>query len=240
VNIKCFRGTLSALFILIFSPLPSSQVSAQDFEAKLPETPQPFTSELEELPIEGGKINVKKLTEVMDAEAAKILDRISEIDGIVNTAYASKAAEIYGIDASEYDFLRRQAEVDNQPLRQFFSNDRYYRRSTVEEVYQYFNYAYDAINKNELWFGREDSLLAKDKALFNTMKSKVSSELATTPEGKKVLDLEAEKNRLLELLKNQKPLFEYLIERRKWWETYPDYENLVDQIEKENKLKLTP
>ncbi|MEM1157158.1 MAG: hypothetical protein AAF649_04315 [Verrucomicrobiota bacterium] len=215
-------------------------VHAQDFEATLPQDSEADTSVLEELPIENGKINVKRLTEAMDTEASKILKRIQEIDSIVNQAYARKAAEIYGIETSEYDFLRRQSEVNSQPLVQFFRSDRRTQLNAIEEAHQYFTYAYDAINKNEYWYGREETLLSKDKALFQTMKSKIATELALTTEGTQILDLETEKNRLLELLETQKPLFEYLIERRKWWKVYPDYEELVDQIEAEKNLHLTP
>ncbi|MEM6885627.1 MAG: hypothetical protein AAF571_11390 [Verrucomicrobiota bacterium] len=228
------------ILLLILTIWCPGSVIAQDFEATLPEDRTVDPNTLEKLPIEDGKINVKKLTETMDTEATKILDRIREIDSIVHKAYAEKAAEIYGIEAGEYDFLRRQSEVDSKPLTQFFKSDRSTRLNAIEEAHQYFTHAYDAINKNEFWFGREETLLAKDKALFKTMQGKVATELAASAEGKKVLDLEAEKRRLLQLMETQKPLFEYLIERRKWWETYPDYEELVDQIESEKNLQLTP
>jgi len=217
--------------------LSAGILTAQD-SPPLPEGSKPDPNKLEELPIEDG--NVKKLTQTMDTEATKILDRIKEIDNIIHKAYADKAAEVYGIEPGEYNFMRRQSEVDSKPLVDFFRADRRTRLNAIEEAHQYFTYAYDAINKNEFWYGREETLLAKDKELFQTMKSKVAAELAATQEGMKILDLEAEKRRLLQLMENQKPLFEYLIERRKWWETYPDYQELVDQIEEEKNLHLTP
>lgn len=201
---------------------------------------QAKTGSLDELPIENGKINVEKLIRKMDAEATKILDRIEEIDQIVNKAYAEKAAEIYGIEASEYDFLRRQGEVDKRPLVEFFKADRSSRLNAVDEAERYFANAYEAIRRNEWWFGREETLLQSDKALYGIMKKKVAVALASTEEGKKILDLEAEKKRLLQQMENQKPLFEYLIERRKWWEVYPDYQKLVDQINAEQSKQFTP
>ncbi len=234
---------MSSKFIpltLIFGAVTVLPLTAQDLVAPLPAGDQEPVNPLEELPIENGKINVKKLTDSMDTEATKVLARINEIDAIVNKAYAKKAVEVYGLEEEEYDFLRRQSEVDNKPLIDFFRAERRSDLNAIEEAHQYFTYAYDAISKNEFWYGREETLLAKDKALFQTMKQKVATELAGTEEGMKILDLEAEKKRLLSLMESQKPLFEYLVERRKWWKIYPDYENLVDAIEEENNQNLAP
>jgi hypothetical protein len=233
---------VAALFFSTAIKIPAQETPRE--RAPEPTTAGTTTAEpvnpLEELPIENGKINVNKLIKTMDMESQKVLQRIQEIDAIVNVAFAEKAVELYGLSTEEYNFLRRQAEAPAKPLSQFFRAERSTGLNPIEEAERYFTNAHKAISSGEYWFGREETLVSKDKALLDVMKQKVAVELAKTEEGMKIIELQEEKSRLLSLLTSQKPLFEYLIERRNWWKYYPEYENLVKQMEQEKALNIMP
>jgi len=192
--------------------------------------PAQSMSEPPPLPIENGKINVAKLQKARDARTQEIIERIREIDAVVSKAFAEQAPKLFGITPEEFDFLRRQAEVESSALTDYFKANRRSGLNTIEEADMYFDNAYQALQAGEFWFGREESLLEKDKSLYNSMAQAIAVELAKTEEGMKILDLRSEKQELISELKDQQPIYEYLLERRRWWRYYPDYEALLNNL----------
>ncbi len=185
------------------------------------------------LPVENGRINVEKYGAMIQKEAQAAMKRIEEIDDQVGKAYAEAAVRIFGISKEEYLFLHRQSEVDSNTLSQYFRSGRRTALNVVEEADRYFENAHKAILAGEYWFGREESLLARDKAVYDMMNQKIAVELATTEEGKKIFALQDEKRMLQESFKLQQPFYEYLVERRQWWRYYPEYQSLVEQLQTE-------
>lgn len=182
------------------------------------------------LPIENGKVNVSKLEEMRYTRKNEILKRIREIHAVVEKAFADQAPKLFGISKEEYIFLSRQAQVQSETLSKFFEVGRSRGLNTIEEASLYFDNAFQALQAGEYWFGREESLVEKDRSLHSSMDQAIAVELAKTEEGMKILDLRKEKQQLLSELKDQQPIYEYLLERRRWWRYYPDYEKLTNRL----------
>jgi len=188
---------------------------------------------MENLPIENGKINVPKLVQSMDAYVESVMEKVRELDQTIARAFATEASTLFGISEEEYLFLHQQSNVDSAPLTQFFKSGRRSSLNPIEEANRYFENAYQAITSGEYWFGREESLLVKDRQLYEQINQAVAAKLAKTEEGMKILDLRKERQALLSSLEEQAPLYEYLVERRQWWRYYPDYRDLLQDLEQD-------
>jgi len=116
--------------------------------------------------------------------------------------------------------LRMQAESKSTD---FFNRQRRLDRTNIEGVVAYFDEAYSSISSGQFWFGREESLVPEDSALFEKMKQDVLAAVAKRPEGSKILDMLTERDTLKSKLNENLPLYKYLSERREWWRFYPEY-----------------
>lgn len=72
------------------------------------------------------------------------------------------------------------------------------------------------------------------------MAQKIRASLAGTPEGKRILELEREKGEIISAMEKQLPFVEYLTEPRNWWKYYPEYRELLDQLDQQKYIKPQP
>ncbi|MDD5261659.1 MAG: hypothetical protein PHD76_07385 [Methylacidiphilales bacterium] len=177
---------------------------------------------------------VKRVKKEND-DAAK---RISEIDKIVNPIMEETAVKLYGIKPEEFRFLRMQSQ--SQAPSTFFSKQRRLDTSSIDGIVQYFDDAYQALQAQEFWFGREETLVPQDAQLYETMKADVLGSIASRPDGSKILDMLNERAQLEAKLNSNLPLYTYLSQRREWWKYYPDYKKAVESDSKVKSEQMSP
>ncbi len=177
---------------------------------------------------------VKRVKKEND-DAAK---RISEIDKIVNPIMEETAVKLYGIKPEEFRFLRMQAQ--SQAPSAYFTKQRRADAGSIEGIVDYFDEAYQALQAQEFWFGREESLVPQDAQLYESMKADVLGSIATRSDGAKILDMLNERAQLEAKLNSNLPLYTYLSQRREWWKYYPDYKRAVEGDSKVKTEQMSP
>jgi hypothetical protein len=171
--------------------------------------------------------NVNELVKKVQEQNDKATKRILEIDAYVNPILGETANKLYGIRPEEFLFLMKQSLSKRAPA--VFRKQRTADNQTPEGILDYFDKAYAAIQAREYWYGREESLVPQDAALYQMMKTDVLAAIAKRPDGDKIQGMLSERDMLLSRLNTNLPLFNYLQERREWWKTYPDYMKAVEQ-----------
>ncbi|MDR1303927.1 MAG: hypothetical protein LBK76_01770 [Verrucomicrobiales bacterium] len=171
--------------------------------------------------------NVNELVKKVQEQNDKATKRILEIDAYVNPILGETANRLYGIKPEEYLFLMKQSLSRRSPA--VFRKQRSADNQTPEGILEYFDKAYAAIQASEFWYGREESLVPLDSALYQMMKTDVLAAIAKRADGEKIQAMLTERETLLSRLNTNLPLFDYLQERREWWKTYPDYMKAVEQ-----------
>ncbi|MEO0454743.1 MAG: hypothetical protein AAFY98_11505, partial [Verrucomicrobiota bacterium] len=135
----------------------------------------------------------------------------------------AKLAELhFKIGSDEYAFLRLQARSKNNAASFKKARD----SVDYDEVLQaldYFDAAYEALQSEKYWVGQEESLISEDAALYELLQKELEVILAETEEGQKLIELIKEREELYKILSQPQPILDYLIERRRWWDNYPEY-----------------
>lgn len=232
-------GLLTLVLIVISGPL----VFAQDYRAPKPGTDTSGTTASGAATATSGTTNqdangdftlgsqsvgnVNELVKKVQEQNDKATKRILEIDAYVNPILGDTANKLYGIKPEEFLFLMKQSLSKRAPA--VFRKQRSADNQTPEGILDYFDKAYAAIQAKEYWYGREESLVPQDAALYQMMKTDVLAAIAKRPDGDKLQSMLAERDDLLARLNTNLPLFNYLQERREWWKTYPDYMKAVEQ-----------
>jgi hypothetical protein len=171
--------------------------------------------------------NVSELVKKVQEQNEKATKRILEIDSYVNPILGETANKLYGVKSEEFLFLMKQSLSRRAPA--VFRKQRSADTQTPEGILDYFDKAYSAIQAKEFWYGREESLVPQDAALYQMMKTDVLAAISKRLDGDKIQSMLTERDTLLSRLNTNLPLFNYLQERREWWKTYPDYMKAVEQ-----------
>jgi hypothetical protein len=171
--------------------------------------------------------NVNELVKKVQEQNEKATKRILEIDSYVNPILGETANKLYGVKSEEFLFLMKQSLSRRSPA--VFRKQRSADTQTPEGILDYFDKAHAAIQAKEFWYGREESLVPQDAALYQMMKTDVLAAISKRPDGDKIQSMLTERDTLLSRLNTNLPLFNYLQERREWWKTYPDYMKAVEQ-----------
>ncbi len=190
----------------------------------------------EELPVLRGQLDIRKMAQEHRDFRQKAVQRIMEIDAIIEPLLAKTAAELFRISEDEYKFLRLQAASKNsaQTLKKTMEGIDY---DEVLQLLDYYDAAFVALQNGQYWIGREESLIPKDNQLYEAMQVEVEKALSATEEGRETLALIAEREELVEQLSQPKPILEYLVERRKWWDAFPGYEDTLQKTKNEEILQ---
>ena len=220
------RTGLLAIALLVAA---ASLAWSQDYRAAKPEATTTDTAKKEDDFTLGAQAvgNVNELVKKVQVQNENAKKRILEIDAYVNPILGEVAAELYGIKPEEFLFLMKQSQ--SRRSAGVFRKQRAADTQTPEGILEYFDKAYAAIRAKEYWYGREESLVPQDAALYQTMKTDVLAAIAKRPDGVKIQEMLTERETLLSRLNANLPLFNYLVERREWWKTYPDYMQAVQE-----------
>jgi hypothetical protein len=205
------RGLVSVILLLAFMPcLQAQQDDGAAFAAKKKDG-------------EPGSLKQKTLdVEKMKGERNKILARIKEIDAIITPVREKIVVEVVGLDVEEYRALKMQS--DNAGIgSKYFPALRKIYTTDMAGAGLYFDEAYEALSRGKLWVGREEKLIDEDIQLQTSVEAEITEAMSALPNGAGLLQLMAEKEELLGRLKASSPLLNYLTERRRWWDAYPDY-----------------
>lgn len=170
--------------------------------------------------------NADQLMRMMAEKDAKARQRIREIEGIVFPVEDALAVELFFFAPGEYTFLRLQSEIQRTAGR-FFDAQSRIDQDSFDGVAEFFDLAYDQMKTGKLWVGREQNLITEDAALFNELRAKVQEAIRKRPDGQKLLDLLAERDRLIQERAQSGPVLKYFTERRMWWRSYPEYQEAV-------------
>lgn len=197
---------------------------------------KPATLDPSELPVLRGELDVRKMAQEHSDFRQKAVKRIMEIDATIEPVLARTAAELFKITPDEYQFLRLQAMSENsaQVLKKTLEGVNY---DEVLQLLDYFDAAYAALQSGQYWIGQEESLIPKDKQLYEAMQVEIEKALSATEEGRKVLALIVEREELVQELDQPKPILEYLVERRKWWDAFPGYKDVLKKTKNEKILQ---
>jgi hypothetical protein len=65
--------------------------------------------------------------------------------------------------------------------------------------------------------------------LAQSVEAEITDAMGKLPNGPTLLALMAERAELAAKLQASSPLFDYLKERRRWWDNYPDYVNTLNR-----------
>jgi hypothetical protein len=219
------------ILLALFASLPALQ--AQRGKAQ----PSPSVDlDPSELPVLRGELDVRKMAQENRDFRQKAVQRILEIDAIIEPLMAQTAAELFKITPEEYEFLRLQANSSNsaQALKKTMDGIDY---DELLQLLDYFDAAYVALQNGQYWIGQEESLIPKDQELYQAMQKEVEKALSATDEGRKALALIVEREELVEKLSQPKPVLEYFVERRKWWDAFPQYKETLKKTKQEEILQ---
>ena len=224
--------TVNTILCLVLGA--SSLAWAQDFRAAKPETPAPTPANSgtkgqgDEFTLGQQSVgNINELIKKVGVQNEAAKKRLAEIDSYVNPILGNIANELYGISPKEYLFLMKQSRARRSAM--VFRRQRTADTQTPEGILEYFNNAYKALQAKELWFGAEESLVPQDAALFQMMKTDVLAAVAKRPDGEKIQSMLTERETLAGRLTTNLPLYNYLVQRRSWWESYPEYVQAVEE-----------
>jgi hypothetical protein len=190
----------------------------------------------EELPILRGEIDIRKMATEHRDFRQKAVRRIMEIDRIIEPVMAKTATELFRITTEEYEFLRLQAQSKNsaQVLTKTLKGIDY---DEVLQKLDYFDAAYAALQSGQYWIGQEQDLIPKDAELYQAMQVEIEKALSKTEDGRRTLALVVEREELVTQLQQPKPILEYFIERRRWWDAFPEYKKNLKKTKEEEILQ---
>jgi len=197
--------------------------------------------DLERLKFDRGELDIDTMASEMEDFRQKAVRRILEIDEIVEPALTNQAVELFRISADEYRFLRLQATAPESSQSFKKAIDGIGAEAEYDEILQildYYDAAFTALRNGQFWIGREESLIPKDQQLYQAMQKEIEKALSATEKGREILALIAEREELKEQLSQPQPILEYLIERRRWWTSFPEYEKALEKTRREDILQL--
>lgn len=207
----------------------------RDLQAQEEETPKETASEKADDKV--GSLKKKMLDlEKMKGERNKILARIKQIDAIIIPIQEKLVVEVVGLDVDEYRALKMQAE-NSSVGSQYFPKLRKGYTADLGGASAYFDEAYEALSKGKLWVGREEKLIQDDVALLASVDVDVTEAMMKLPNGRELVALMQERADLRSKLEASSPLFNYLVERRRWWSAYPDY---IDTLKADHPAATAP
>lgn len=172
--------------------------------------------------------SIEQKLENVKKERETIQIRIKEIEKRINPILTTIAKNLYDLEPLEYRMLKLQAEKPDLAA-QFFKKQNAYYENSLEGAAAYFDGAYEALRKDQLWFGREESLIKEDTAVFDKIQERILKELGKRDDAQELLDLIEERKGLIKKATSYGPVYDYLIERRGWWKQHPDYIKLFTE-----------
>lgn len=165
---------------------------------------------------------IEAMVKEAQKEQASIQARVAEIDEKLDPILESIAKEKFFLEPAEFQFLRKQKESPKAAADFFKKQERVFEES-IQDIDDYLDIAYDQIRRGNLMFGKESELIKQDAKLFSFMESKIHEEIAVREDGKELMDLIEERERLRKKRVELGPVADYLTERREWWKNHPDY-----------------
>ncbi|MEM9443748.1 MAG: hypothetical protein AAGA18_00215 [Verrucomicrobiota bacterium] len=179
---------------------------------------------------------INEFIEKVQVQLVKALDRIEEIDKIVDPYLEKIVQQEFLLKASEYQMLKKQSE-NASIAKKFFEKANKQQDDTFSATVQYLDNAYEALKVGELWIGSEGSLVEKDAKLFKYVKSEAIKVAATMEGGAEILELINERDELISKFDRISPLFDYYLDRQEWWQYYQDYQDELKYNDRYAKLR---
>ncbi|MEM6823033.1 MAG: hypothetical protein AAF558_13970 [Verrucomicrobiota bacterium] len=184
-----------------------------------------------QMPLYANQLAIDKMVREANAEQKKIRLRIQAIDKQVNPVLEKHAKELFFLSAQEFQFLRKQAENPDAAKDFFKKQDRVFEES-LQDIEDYLDRSYSALQKKQIGFGSESELVFQDIQLYRFMDAKIRDAIRDQPEGETIIELLAERQQLKKKKVELGPITDYLLERRRWWDNHPGYRDYLNEADK--------